>query len=128
MEDNMSNKFEKLDVYQEAHSFVIIIYKLTSKFPKDESFGLISQIRKASVSVVANIVEGNARNHKKEFIQFLYLSNGSLEEVKYYLILSKDLGYLSTSEYDNLQVRAEKISKMINGLIRHLRKDVGSKT
>jgi len=128
MEDNMSNKFEKLDVYQEAHSFVIIIYKLTSKFPKDESFGLISQIRKASVSVVANIVEGNARNHKKEFIQFLYLSNGSLEEVKYYLILSKDLGYLSTSEYDNLQVRAEKISKMINGLIRYLRKDVRSKT
>ena len=118
----MSNKFEKLDVYREAHSFVILIYKLTSKFPKDESFGLISQIRRASVSVVANIVEGNARNHKKEFIQFLYLSNGSLEEVKYYLILSKDLGYLSTSEYDDLQVRAEKISKMINGLIRYLRK------
>ena len=118
----MSNKFEKLDAYQEAHLFVVLIYKLTGTFPKDESFGLISQIRRASVSVAANIVEGNARNHKKEFIQFLYLSNGSLEEVKYYLILSKDLGYLSTSEYDDLQVRAEKISKMINGLIKYLRK------
>lgn len=117
----MRNNFEKLDVYQEAHSFVILIYKLTKVFPKHEAFGLISQIRRASVSVVANIVEGNARNHKKEFIQFLYLSNGSLEEVKYFLILSRDLGYLSTSEYDELQARAEKISKMINGLIKYLR-------
>lgn len=117
----MRNKFEKLDVYQEAHSFVILIYKLTLKFPKYEPFGLISQIRRASVSVVANIVEGNARSYKKEFIQFLSISNGSLEEVKYYLTLSKDLGYLSDFEYDDLQVRAEKISKMINGLIRYLR-------
>jgi len=83
------NVFETLKVYAEAHSFVIKIYKATKKFPRYELFGLVGQIRRASISVVANIVEGNSRNHRKEFIQFLYLSNGSLEEVKYYLILAK---------------------------------------
>ena len=117
----VKNIFETLKVYKEAHLFVIEIYKVTKNFPRHELFGLISQIRRASVSVVANIVEGNSRNHKKEFIQFLYLSNGSLEEVKYYLILAKDLGYISDSEYKHLQEKAENISKMINGLIRYLR-------
>ncbi len=115
----MSNRFENLKVYMKAHDFVIKIYKITKSFPKYETFGLTSQIRRASISIVANIVEGNARNHKKEFIQFLYLSNGSLEEVKYYLILSRDLSYISNSTYEDLQKNAEEISKMINSLIRY---------
>ncbi len=115
----MANKFESLKVYKKAHQFVIKIYKITKTFPQHETFGLISQIRRASVSIVANIIEGNARNHKKEFIQFLYISNGSLEEVKYYLTLSMDLGYISKSTYDNLQMDAEEISKMVNSLIKY---------
>lgn len=122
----VKNIFESLKVYQEAHLFVIEIYKVTKSFPRDELFGLVSQIRRASTSVVANIVEGNSRNHKKEFIQFLYLSNGSLEEVKYYLFLAKDLGYLNSSQYKNLQVKAENISKMINGLIKYLKTNLKS--
>lgn len=117
----VKNIFESLKVYHEAHLFVIEIYKLTKNFPKHELFGLVSQIRRASISVVANIVEGNSRNHKKEFIQFLYLSNGSLEEVKYYLILARDLNYLDDSQYKYLQGKAENISKMINGLIKYLK-------
>ena len=117
----VKNIFETLKVYHEAHLLVIEIYKATKSFPRHELFGLVGQIRRASISVGANIVEGNSRNHKKEFIQFLYLSNGSLEEVKYYLILSKDLGYLNESQYKDLQDKAENISKIINGLIRYLK-------
>lgn len=115
----MSNRFESLNVYKKAHLFVIKIYKITKNFPTHEAFGITNQIRRASVSVVANIIEGNARNHRKEFIQFLYLSNGSLEEVKYYLILSRDLGYIPESVYNELQDDAEEISKMINSLIKY---------
>ena len=115
----MGNKFEELDIYKEAHLLVIKIYKTTEKFPKSESIGLISQIRRAGVSIVANIVEGNTRSHQKEFIQFLYLSKGSLEEVKYYFMLSLDLKYISKSEYEELQEQAEKVGKMLSGLIKY---------
>jgi four helix bundle protein len=119
VEEEGNNRFEKLKIYHKAHSFVIKIYHATNTFPKYEILGMTSQIRRASVSVTANIVEGNARNHKKEFIQFLYLSNGSLEEVKYYLILCKDLGYISEMSYNELKADAEEVSKMLNSLIRY---------
>lgn len=115
----MVNRFEKLEVFKEAHSLVLMIYKITRKFPEYENFGLTSQLRRASSSVVANIVEGNARGHKKEFVQFLYLSNGSLEEVKYYIFLARDLSYISVSDYNKLQSQAEKAGKMISGLIKY---------
>lgn len=117
----MGNKFEELDVYKEAHLLVLKIYEITEKFPKSESFGLISQIRRAGVSIVANIVEGNTRSHQKEFIQFLYISKGSLEEVKYYFILTLDLKYISRKDYDKLQEQAEKVGKMLSGLIKYWR-------
>lgn len=119
IEEVDDNRFEKLKVYHKAHGFVIKIYTATNSFPKHEIIGLTSQIRRASVSVAANIIEGNARNHKKEFIQFLYLANGSLEEVKYYLILCKDLGYISEMSYNELQRDAEEVSKMLNSLIKY---------
>ncbi len=74
----MRNRFEELDVYKKAHLLVLKIYKITEKFPKSEILGLISQIRRASISVVANIMKGNTRSYKKEFIKFLYLSRGLL--------------------------------------------------
>lgn len=115
----MTNRFESLKVFQEAHSFVLIVYKISSGFPKTETFGLTSQIRRAAVSVIANIIEGNTRSHKKELIQFLYLAKGSLEEVKYYLILTKDLNYISSDEYNILQEKAEIVGKMLAGLIKY---------
>lgn len=114
----MANRFEELEVYKEAHKLVLMVYKITDKFPKSESFGLVSQIRRAGVSVAANIVEGNTRGHQKEFTQFLYLSKGSLEEVKYYFILALDLGYINKTDYDRLQEQGEKVGKMLSGLIK----------
>ncbi len=117
----MTNRFESLNVFKEAHLFVLLIYRISSSFPKSEIFGLTSQIRRAAVSVVANIIEGNARAHKKELIQFLHLSKGSLEEVKYYFILARDLKYISGEDYDMLQEKAETIGKMLAGLIKYWR-------
>lgn len=86
--------YKRLRVWEESHTLVLLLYKVTKNFPKDELFGLTSQIRRAAVSIPANIVEGFARASRKEFIQFLYIATGSLVEVEYYIHLAKDLGYI----------------------------------
>ncbi|HSA83364.1 MAG TPA: four helix bundle protein [Patescibacteria group bacterium] len=117
----MADKFGELRIFNEAHTFVLAIYKSTKSFPSFEQFALTSQIRRSASSIVANIVEGNARNHRKEFLQFLYLANGSLEETKYHLLLSKDLNYLDEVEYKVLHEQSEIVGKMLNGLIQYLK-------
>lgn len=115
----MPNNFEKLKVFKEAHEFVQLIYKYTEAFPKTETFGLTGQLRRASVSIAANIVEGNSRNHTKEYIQFLYQARGSLEEAKYHILLAKDLGYLKKEDYLELQAKAELVGKLLSGLVKY---------
>lgn len=122
----MTDKFEELRVFDEAHRLTLLIYKLTKTFPKSEAYGLTSQIRRSSASVAANIVEGNSRGHKKEFLQFLYLANGSLEETKYHLLLAKDLGYLDVNEYDNVHFQSEIVGKLLTGLINYCKKSLKS--
>ena len=117
----MENRFENLEVWQEAHQLVLRAYKATDTFPKEEKFGLCSKLRRAAASVATNIVEGNSRSHKKEYLQFLYLARGSLEETKYLLLLSKDLGYLDEDLYQDLQAGCEHVGKMLSGLIKHLK-------
>ncbi len=117
------NKFEKLDAWKEAHTLVLMIFKTTKKFPSDEKYRLIDQLCRAVSSVAANLVEGNARGHRKEFIQFAYQSRGSLEETKYHLLLAKDLEYLTLEEYKELTIQANKTGKLINGLITYLKKN-----
>ena len=114
----IENKFEKLEVWKEAHKLVLSIYKITKKFPKEEQFRLVDQVCRSSSSVGANIVEGSSRQHTKELIQFLYLSKGSLEETKYHLLLSKDLGYISSQEYELLINQAELVGKLLYGFIK----------
>jgi len=97
------------------------VYKLTSHFPKDELYGLTSQLRRAAVSVVSNIAEGAARQTKKEFIQFLHISLGSAAEVEAQLELSKRFGYVSDEDVRSALELRERISKMSYGLIRNLR-------
>lgn len=116
------NKFEKLEAWKEAHKLVLMVYKTVSKFPKEEKFRLIDQLCRAVSSVAANLVEGNSRNHRKEFIQFAYQARGSLEETKYHLLLARDLGYIEEEEYRTLQIQANKIGKLINGLITYLKR------
>lgn len=119
----MANRFEKLPIFLSAHSLVLLVYKTTKDFPQDEKYGLVSQIRRSSSSIVANIIEGNARGHKKEHLNFLYIANGSLEETKYHLLLSRDLGYLNDKDYKRLQAHAEEVGKQLRGFISYLAKD-----
>ena len=97
------------------------IYKITNNFPSTETYGLISQIRRASVSVVGNIAEGMGRNTTKELLSFSYIARGSLTEVIYYLILSKDLGYLKEDDFVNLYNRYNGLAKGINVFISKLK-------
>lgn len=109
--------YRKLLVWSESHQLTLLIYKITAKFPREELFGLTSQLRRAAVSITANIVEGYARASKKERLQFLYISYGSLSETEYYLDLSKDLRYLTESEYMNLIEHRQTVGKLLYGLI-----------
>jgi len=90
--------FEDLEIWKEAHMLTLQIYELTTKFPRDEKLGLTLQMRRAAVSVPANVAEGMGRNSTKELIKFVYNARGSLYEVLYYLTLSKDLGYIKEKE------------------------------
>jgi four helix bundle protein len=114
--------WRKLKVWEESHKMVLEIYRLTAGFPGTEKFGLVDQLKRAASSVPANIVEGQSRNTTKEYLQFLYNARGSLEEVRYFLLLSKDLEFLSMDKYDHLENGYEQTSKMLNGLIKSLKK------
>ena len=116
--------WRKLKVWKETHSLVLEIYKVTSTFPKSETYGLVNQLKRASYSVPANNVEKQSRNTTREYLQFLYNSRGSLEEVRYFLLLSYDLKFLSENIYEELEKRYESASKMLNGLIKSLKLNV----
>ena len=94
--------FRKLTVWQKSHSLTLEIYKVTENFPKNELFGLISQIRRSCVSIPANIVEGCGRNSDPEFARFLSIAMGSATELEYHLLLARDLGLLGQTDYENL--------------------------
>jgi len=114
-----ARSFRDLVVWQKAHSFVVGIYKMTDAFPKTEIYGLTSQIRRAAVSVPANITEGFKKTGKADKIRYYNIAQGSLEECRYYLLLAKDLGYGDTSK---LSDHAEEISRLLTAYIGSLAK------
>jgi len=116
----MIKSFRELQVWQKAHALVLAIYTASSKFPREEQFGIIQQIRRAAYSIPANIAEGCDRKHTKEFIQFLNVAKGSLSELEYFLLLSKDLGYIQQEIYLELLDSCKEVGKMLNGLINSL--------
>lgn len=109
-----------LEVWKLAHQLTLDVYKITQAFPKSEQFGLTSQVRRSVSSVPTNIIEGQARQYKKEFIQFLYVAKGSLEETNYHLYLSKDLGYTTEIDYTLLFELCTRIKMMLYKLIKSL--------
>jgi four helix bundle protein len=113
--------FKELLVWQKSIDFVTEIYKFTDSFPKDETFGLKSQIRRASVSIPSNIAEGNSRRSKPDYVQFLKISRGICAEVETQLIISKNLHFLDEINYLKLNQDIIEISKMLNGLINSLK-------
>ena len=110
-----------LDVWKKAVGFVTEIYSLTQDFPDNEKFGLTSQLRRAAVSIAANISEGAARNSDKEFIQFLYISLGSASEVETLLTISNNLKFLENKHFDQLNIALSDLKKLIIGLIKYLK-------
>jgi len=119
---NEINSHLDLDVYKYSVDTVVRLYELTDNFPGGEKFGLVSQIRRAAVSIVANIAEGAERQTTKEFIQFLYISKGSCSEVKSLLEISMKLKMVSSDTYEFLLSELNKISKMLFGLIKSLKR------
>ncbi|NMB80834.1 MAG: four helix bundle protein [Ignavibacteria bacterium] len=109
-----------LDVWKRAVDLVTNLYDATKKFPKNEIYGISNQIRRAAVSIPSNIAEGAARNHAKEFVQFLYVALGSSSELETQLLICKNLKYLSDDVSENIQKELDSIRKMIIGLIRNL--------
>jgi four helix bundle protein len=108
-----------LDVWKESMKLAKQMYILTTNFPKEETYGLISQIRRSAVSIPSNIAEGAARNSNKEFIQFLYISLGSISELETQLLISQEIGII---EYSSFEESIEHIRKMLLGLIKYLKR------
>ena len=109
-----------LVVYQIAYKMTIDVYRVTRKYPPDERWGLISQMRRSAVSVPSNIAEGYRRGHRREYIQFLHIAQGSCGELETLLSLSKDLGYLVKTDFDALYEASESIGRLLNKLIKSL--------
>jgi len=108
--------FTKLDVWKRSHSLTLAIYDLTKTFPSDERFGLISQLRRAASSVPTNIAEGAKRRTSSEFARFLNIAEGSLSEVEYLLLLSRDLSYARAEQLRSLFKEVSEIARMLYAL------------
>ena len=106
-----ARSFEELVVWQKAHEFVLGVYKLTATFPKQETYGLTSQMRRSAMSVAANIAEGFRKRGKADKARFMNTAEGSVEESHYYLILARDLGYGDT---ESLMRTLDEVSRLLN--------------
>lgn len=115
--------YKELIAYQKAYQLALEVYRATENYPKEEIYGLVSQMRRASVSVPCNIAEGYRRGHRKEYIQFLHIAQGSCSELETLLALSKDLGFIKEQPFLDLYELEEDISKLLRGLIVSLSKD-----
>ena len=118
---NTIKSFTDLDAWKEGHKLVLMVYKVTKDFPKDELFGLTIQIKRAVISITSNIAEGFSRYSYKEKTQFYYISLGSLTEVQNQLLAARDLGYCSEKSFMPIAEQTVKASKIINGLIKKTR-------
>jgi four helix bundle protein len=120
--DRSDKGFRKLLVWQRAHGLVLFVYKLTEKFPKSEAFGLTSQLKRAVVSIPANIAEGQGAGTKPQFARYCDIAKGSLSEVEYYLVLAKDLEYITSEEYKQAEQLRSEVGFMLYRLIASIKK------
>jgi len=118
--DSSSTKiksFTDLKVWQEGHQLVISIYKITKTFPKEETYSLVDQMRRAVTSITSNIAEGFGRHGYKEKLQFYYLSQGSITELKNQILIARDVGYLNQKDYEELVLKSNNTHQILQGLI-----------
>lgn len=111
----------KLEVWQLAHQLTLDVYRVSNTFPSSELYGLTSQLRRSASSVPTNIIEGQGRQYKKEFIQFLFIAKASLDETNYQLFLAKELNYITSEEYKELYETCTRIKMMLFKLIKSLK-------
>ncbi len=115
--------FRELKVWQKAHHLTLAVYKVTSEFPRDELYGLTSQIRRSAASVPANIAEGCGRRGEAELARFLQIAMGSASELEYHFLLARDLGFLNPSDYENLADEVTQVKRMLASFIARLKAD-----
>ncbi len=116
----MLKNYKELKVWQKSYQFCLEVYKITKEFPKEERYGLTSQIRRAAVSVPSNIAEGYGRKTTPEYIQALYVAYGSNCELETQILLSKDLGYIKVQDTEKLQRDIGEVERMLKALIKSL--------
>jgi four helix bundle protein len=116
----MARDYTKIKAWQFADELALLVYKATKEFPKSEIWGLTSQMRRAAVSVPANIVEGSARKNRKEYLQFLYIAISSLTELSYYIRFTRELEYLDGSTYEELWAKCQECLRTLQGLISYV--------
>ena len=114
----MYEETSKLIVWKKAHELVLKTYKITKDFPKDEQYGLTSKLRRAAVSIPSNIVEGKSRGTNKDYNRFLMIARGSLEEVKYQILLARDLEYIDEEVYKKIHKDMDEVGRLLAGLIK----------
>lgn len=122
-EELVLRDFRELKVWEKAHQLTLSIYQATSKFPKEELYGLTSQIRRSCASIPANIAEGCGRNGDAELARFLQIAMGSASELEYHLLLAHDLKILETPEYESLASRTIEVKRMLTSFIQKLKAD-----
>jgi four helix bundle protein len=109
--------FKELRVWSKAHELTLFVYTLTRAFPKDEIYGLISQVRRSAASIGANIAEGCGRRSDGEMTRFLQIARGSASETEYHLLLAKDLGFLSEGDFRKTEQRVIEVQRMLTALV-----------
>ena len=120
--DAMTALYEKLDVWQLAHRLALEIYELTAGFPRSELYGLTAQLRRAAMAIPTNIVEGNARKHRGEYLQYCYIARGSVAEVKYLLRFSRDLNLITLEQYGRKFSEYDRLGVVLQALITNLQR------
>ena len=113
--------YKKLKIWEKAHKLAMEIYKTSSKFPKEELYGLTSQIRRAAFSISLNIVEGHASNSKKDFLNFLNIANRSLVETEYLLEIVKELSFINNTEYQRLEEMRGELGVVLNAFTKSVK-------
>lgn len=118
VENQKIESFRDLNAWKEGHKLAIIIYEITKNFPREEVFGLVSQMRRCAVSITSNIAEGFSRQSYKEKIQFYSITQGSVTELQNQLIISKDVGFVPEQKFQEIIEQSVKVHKITNGLIK----------
>lgn len=118
-----TRSFRDLLVWQKAHQLVLKVYDVTKKFPKEEIYGLTNQVRRSSGSIPTNLAEGHKKRTNAHKLHYINISEGSLEETKYHLILARDLEYLTESKYLELMNDAEEVGRLLNGYEKFIAKN-----